>query len=89
MQKHRPEPVFTVTSAQDGGSEGENRFLQTNGSNVENPIYKLEKVLRVCNQRIPTLPDRFGVIKRNPRAEHNPLLCNLKDQESTKSRREQ
>ena len=26
----------------------------------------------------------FGVIKRNPKAEHNPLLCNLKDRKATR-----
>ena len=33
--------------------------------------------------RNTTQPDMYGVIRRNPRKESNPLLCNLKDGEST------
>ena len=84
MREHKSNPVFTVNSVYGEGSGDEDRFIQTNGLDSENPIYKLERVLRICNQEILAPPDRFGVIKRNPKAEHNPLLCNLKDWKATR-----
>ena len=84
MRKHQSDTIFTVSSVYDEGSEDEYRFLQINSLNEENPVYKLEGILRICNQDIQTLPDMFGVMKRNPRVEHNPLLCNLKDRDATR-----
>ena len=37
-----------------------------------------------CKDETLDAPDICGVIRRHPRAESNPLLCNLKDQESTR-----
>ena len=74
--------TFTVRLVSDGGSEGEDRFLQDNDLSESNPVYKLEGVLRISNQETQTRPDMFGLIRCDPRLERNPLLCNLKDWES-------
>ena len=80
---HESGATFTVRSVSDGDSEYGNRFVRINGLNEINPIYKLEGVLRICHQETQSYPDEFGVIRRYPRVEPNPLLCNLKDREST------
>ena len=81
--RHEPRMTFTVGSVSDEESEYRNSFVQNNGLNKSNPIHKLEDVLRICYQEKQSQPDMFGLIRRNPRVESNPLLCNLKDREST------
>ena len=82
-KRHDPRMLFTIRSVSEGESEYGNSYVRNNGLNESNPIYKLEGVLRICYQETQSQPDMYGVIRRNPRAESNPLLCNLKDREST------
>ena len=80
--RHASGEMFSVGLVSDKGPEYGNRFVRINGLNATNPIRYLEGVLRVCYQEIPSQPDEFGCIRRNPKAEPNPLLCNLQDLES-------
>ena len=84
-RRHESGATFSVRSVSDGGSEYGNRFVRINGLKETNPIYKLEGVLRICYQETQSYSDEFGVIQRYPEAKANPLLCNLKDPESTRN----
>ena len=55
-------------------------FVRSSGLNKSNPMHKLESVLRTCYQDKQTKSDIYGIIRRDPKAEPNPLLCNLKSQ---------
>ena len=88
MEEHNSGMSFFVRSVEEGGSEYGNRFVRINGLNKSNPIHKLEGVLRICYQETQSYPDEFGVIRRYPRAERNPLLCNMKDWRSTRDTKE-
>ena len=73
-----PRMSFTVRSVSDGDSEQRNSFVRNNGLNESNPIYKLEGVLKTCYQDMQSHPDMYGIMRRDPKKEANPLLCNLK-----------
>ena len=38
-------------------------------------MHNLESVLRTCYQDNQRKPDIYGIIRRDPKAEPNPLLC--------------
>ena len=78
-RRHKSGKTFNVRSVSNGDSEFGNRFVRINGLNEINPIYELERILRIYHQETQSQPDEFGCIRRNPRPEPNPLLCNLKD----------
>ena len=85
--RHESGAMFSVRSVPKEGSGYGNRFVRINGLNETNPICKLERMLR---EYYPTSSrtDEFGCIRRNPRTESNPLLCNLANQESTQLAKE-
>ena len=80
--------MFSLGLVSDKGIEYGNRFVRINDVNATNPIHHLERVLRVCYQNRTSIPDEFGCIRRNPKAEPNPLLCNLQTPESIRDTRE-
>ena len=59
--------------------------VQNSGLNISNSMYKLEIVLRTCYQNYQTKPDYYGIIRRNPKVESNPLLCNLMKPQETQN----
>ena len=77
-RNYDPRMSFTVRSVSDRDSERGNSFVRNNGLNKSNPIYKLEGVLRKCYQDMQSQPDMYGIMRRDPKKEANPLLCNLK-----------
>ena len=77
-RNYDPRSSFTVRSVSDGDSEQRNSFVRNSGLNESNLIYKLEGVLRTCYQDMQTQPDMYGIMRRDPKNEANPLLCNLK-----------
>ena len=79
--------MFSVGLVSNKGIEYGNRFVRINDLNATNPIHYLEGVLRVCYQDKVSQPDEFGCIRRNPKAEPNPHLCNLKIRNRHKTQR--
>ena len=82
------ETIHSVRSVSGTDSEYENRYKQTSDLYRTTSIYELENILRTYYPDTQSHPDEFGCIRRNPRIETNPLLCNLRSEGSTRDTKE-